>query len=160
MLHREHRRRRSGGDADLRVRVLQMAVGGLCRNAQAVADLLRLESAGHHGDHLSLAIGQAGRVGHLRHRLPCRLQDGGDRVGIQATRPAGGDERFPGRLRRHGRSVRSGLGHRVVRICGGDHLGRHGDHRARQTTVISTSVDSLVMSAGDRGELGQRGGRC
>ena len=64
MLHREQGRAGAGRDADLPVRVLDVAVGGLRRDPERPGDLLGLQAASEHPDHFGLALGQ-----------PCRALD-------------------------------------------------------------------------------------
>ena len=104
-------RRGAGRHADLAVRALDVAVGGLDRDPELVGDLLRLQAAGEHRDHLGLALGQPCRA--LQPVPGDRPPDHrGDRAGVEAARARLRGERSAARSGLECWAVRARLTHR------------------------------------------------
>src|SRR3712207_5825156 len=84
VLHREESRCGTTGDADARVDVLHVMLGGTRRDAQSVADRPVRQPGGQDPEYLDLAPGQAGGgLGAARGPALGGRDDGLDRVRVQ-----------------------------------------------------------------------------
>src|SRR4051812_5194818 len=122
--HREERRAGAGGDADLRVDVLDVAVGGLRRDLQLARDLLDRLAARDELEHVELARREAGDGGRgARRAVLERGEHGLDRLRVEPPGPDLGAELGLALLVAERGAMRARLAHRVGHVGGGEQAG-------------------------------------
>src|SRR5690349_11335475 len=118
VLHGEQRGSCAARDADLRVDVLHVALGGAARDHELAGDLRVRQAACHEAQHLDLAIGEIGGPRRPRSRggVARSRQHGAHRVGVEHARATLGRELARRGLRRMRRAMRPRLGHGLERL--------------------------------------------
>jgi hypothetical protein len=118
-----------------RYEFLDVAVGGLDRDAERMRHLLGLQTARQQGHDPDLALGQTRWMLDRRRLLPRRFQHGAHRLAIEPPGPALLPDHVRGVLGWDRLAVRPWLGHRLVGI-GGREQPRSGSERAASNTAV------------------------
>ena len=161
VLHREQRRRRAARDADLRVDVLDVALGRPAGERPAAPRSRGLESprATSRSTSTCRSVRSGGaRSANPRGRAdPAASSTARQRLGVERPTAPRADSSRATASARMGRAMRPGLGHGLEDIGGGQNASRHRDAGGERLAVVARAVQPLVVHAGQRQRVAPAG---
>src|SRR5216683_826367 len=157
VLHREHRGRGAGGNADLGVNVLDMVPCRLGRDDEAQRHVAVRPASCNHLQDFHLAVAQTCGPDGTRGRgaMTRRFEDGADSLAIQPALSDLRREVIRGRGRCESWPIWSLLRHSLVRIGGRQDTCVQGYRMARRLAVVPGAVLPFVVHASQRCQWGQ-----